>query len=144
MADYSNESGRAIMAKQKQGMLAAGLVLDNLRRWKCSLGEKLLEATLQYEGEEAVKAAARQAKREAGEGGGLPTAEDLIMMDREIVVTEAPLSNDEKAEKLEQLVTLNNIYPGSVPVEVMLNYMNLDRAEREEIINNHYKTEDGK
>lgn len=144
LADYSNESGRAIMAKQKQGMLAAGLVLDNLRRWKCSLGEKLLEATLQYEGEEAVKAAARLAEREAGEGGGLPTAEDLIMMDREIVVTEAPLSNDEKAEKLEQLVTLNNIYPGSVPVEVMLNYMNLDRAEREEIINNHYKTEDGK
>lgn len=144
LSEYSNESGKAIMAKQKQGMLAAGLVLDNLRRWKCSLGEKLLEATLQYEGEEAVAAAAGQMKGETVEGGGLPSAGELIMMDREIVVTEAPLSNDEKAEKLEQLVSLNNLYPGSVPIEVLLNYMNLDRAEREAIVNNHYKTEDGK
>ncbi len=141
MSEYSNESGKAILAKQKQGMLAAGLVLDNLRRWKCSLGEKLLEATLHYEGEEAVATAARQVKWEAGEGAVLPSAEEIIMMDREIVVTEAPLSSDEKADKLEQLISINNIYPGSVPLEVVLNYMNLDRAEREDIINNYYKQE---
>lgn len=141
MSEYSNESGKAILAKQKQGMLAAGLVLDNLRRWKCSLGEKLLEATLQYEGEEAVKAAARRVKPETGNGGGLPSAEEILMMDREIVVTEAPLSSDEKAEKLEQLISLNGIYPGSVPLEVVLNYMNLDKAEREDIINNYNRQE---
>lgn len=141
MSEYSNESGKAILAKQKQGMLAAGLVLDNLRRWKCSLGEKLLEATLQYEGEEAVATAARQVKGEAGDGGGLPSAEEIIMMDREIVVTEAPLGSDEKADKLEQLISINNIYPGSVPLEVVLNYLNLERAEREEIITNYYKQE---
>jgi len=142
MAEYSNESGKAILAKQKQGMLAAGMVLDNLRRWKCSLGEKLLEATLHYEGESAVAMAAQQLDQEAFNGGRLPTAEEIALMDREIVVTDAPLSGDEKAEKLEQLISVNNIFPGAVPLEVMLDNMNLDREERDRIIFNYNNLKD--
>lgn len=137
LADYNNESGKAIIAKQKQGLLAAGLVLDNLRRWKCDLGEKLLEATLEYEGETAVKAALRQTSREEKMGDTLPSAEDIKLMDYEIVVSEAPLSSDEKAEKLDQLISLNNVYPGSVPIDVVLNYMNLEQGDKEKIINNY-------
>ncbi len=137
LADYSNESGKAILAKQKQGLLAAGLVLDNLKRWKCSLGEKLLEAVLIYEGDDAVAAATRQIMGEVVLGDNLPSAESILMMDHEIVVTEAPLSSDEKSEKLEQLVSLNNIYPGSVPIEVVLNYVNLETGDKDKIIKNY-------
>ncbi|MBK6680396.1 MAG: hypothetical protein IPG53_10390 [Ignavibacteriales bacterium] len=140
LADYSNESGKAILAKQKQGLLAAGLVLDNLKRWKCSLGEKLLEAVLIYEGDDAVAAATRQIMGEVVLGDNLPSAESILMMDHEIVVTEAPLSSDEKSEKLEQLVSLNNIYPGSVPIEVVLNYMNLETGDKDKIIKNYNNT----
>lgn len=137
LADYSNESGKAIIAKQKQGLLAAGLVLDNLRRWKCDLGEKLLEGTLEYEGDSAVEAALRQMRREEIQGENLPSAEELKIMDYEITVTEAPLSSDEKAEKLDQLISLNNVFPGSVPIDVVLNYMNLETGDKEKIINNY-------
>jgi hypothetical protein len=144
LADYSNESGKAILAKQKQGMLAAGLVLDNLKRWKCSLGEKLLEAVLAYEGDDAVTGAAKQINVEADLGSSLPSAEDLQTMDYEIVVSEAPLSSDEKAEKLDQLLTLNNVFPGSVPIDVILNYMNLESGDKDKILNNQKNIEQTK
>lgn len=140
LADYSNESGKAILAKQKQGLLAAGLVLDNLKRWKCSMGEKLLEAVLIYEGDDAVAAASRQITGEVGLGSNLPSAEAILMLDHEIVVTDAPLSSDEKSEKLEQLISLNNIYPGSVPIDVVLNYMNLETGDKDLIIKNYNNT----
>ncbi|MBK7865915.1 MAG: hypothetical protein IPJ75_02340 [Ignavibacteriales bacterium] len=50
LADYSNESGKAILAKQKQGLLAAGLVLDNLKRWKCSMGKNCWKQCLSMRG----------------------------------------------------------------------------------------------
>ncbi|GAB1442694.1 hypothetical protein MASR2M39_15300 [Ignavibacteriales bacterium] len=140
LADYSNESGKAILAKQKQGLLAAGLVLDNLKRWKCSMGEKLLEAVLIYEGDDAVAAATRQITGEVVLGGNLPSAESIMMLDHEIVVTDAPLSSDEKSEKLEQLISLNNIYPGSVPIDVVLNYLNLETGDKDKIIKNYNNT----
>lgn len=70
-------------------------------------------------------------------GDTLPSAEDIKLMDYEIVVSEAPLSSDEKAEKLDQLISLNNVYPGSVPIDVVLNYMNLEQGDKEKIINNY-------
>jgi len=93
-----------------------------------------------YEGDDAVAAATRQIMGEVVLGDNLPSAESILMMDHEIVVTEAPLSSDEKSEKLEQLVSLNNIYPGSVPIEVVLNYMNLETGDKDKIIKNYNNT----
>ncbi|MBK7865914.1 MAG: hypothetical protein IPJ75_02335 [Ignavibacteriales bacterium] len=93
-----------------------------------------------YEGDDAVKAASRQVTGEVVLGDNLPSAESIMMLDHEIVVTDAPLSSDEKSEKLEQLISLNNIYPGSVPIDVVLNYMNLETGDKDKIIKNFNNT----
>jgi len=43
LGEGANESGRAILAKQQQGLVAAGLYLDNLALWRAYVQQLLLE-----------------------------------------------------------------------------------------------------
>lgn len=130
LGDESGESGRAINLKKQQGALVAFLMLDNLARWKRSLGEFALFLHKEYDSVE------RQIKVQGGEltpemlqllnsnGIVTPSQSDPESMyvkvggidflkdaELELTVTEAALTESEKEFKYMQLKELAQSNP---------------------------------
>jgi hypothetical protein len=130
LGDESGESGRAINLKKQQGALVAFLMLDNLSRWKQSLGEFALYLHKEFD------TAERQMKVQGAEltpemiqmlnqnGVITPSQSDPDSMfvkvggidflkdaDLELTVTEAALTESEKEFKYMQLLEMGRSNP---------------------------------
>lgn len=123
LGDGSGESGRAINLKKQQGALVAFLMLDNLARWKQSLGEFALFLHKEYDSvERQIKVQGAELSPEmlqllnsnnivtpsqsSGDSvyvkvGGIDFLKDVEL---ELTVTEAALTESEKEFKYMQLV----------------------------------------
>ncbi|RMG43488.1 MAG: hypothetical protein D6732_00060, partial [Methanobacteriota archaeon] len=78
LSEGANESGRAVLAKQKMGELGASLLIDNFIRAKYDLGRKLLWFFKQYDTSERIVKI----------GGSALTPEELQMLRVQGVVME--------------------------------------------------------
>lgn len=147
LSESSAESGKAILAKQRQGSLTASLFLDNLARWKKDLGEKILENINCYEslnrkltllGDElsakAIEFLTNSGIANVVEGsrylqinGDVLGSEGIEInnFDFELTVSETPYSDTEKSETLTNLLEFAKLYPGVIPPEVMLEYFDI-------------------
>ena len=121
LSEGSGESGKAINLKKQQGSLITSLMLDNLTRWKQSLGEVALfliqeydtfERQLKVQGAELTPEMIQQLGQyytpsQTSEGGyvsmnqGLPFLKDAEL---ELVVTESALTETERDIKYYGLV----------------------------------------
>lgn len=162
LSEARGESGKAILAKQQQGELVASLFLDNLKRWKKSVGEKMLYWIRDFETDErtfkvlgdAVTPEMKNLLTQSGlyqpsplnDGSGYITVNSgggyLEAMDFELIITEGPLNEFAKSERLKQLIALNNAFPGSVPIEILLEYFDLDYRLKQKIISANKKQQE--
>lgn len=156
LQETSQESGRAVLARQQQGKMMASLFLDNLHRWRRKVGKILLNHISEYETEERmIKVLGSEMSEglkeilklgELYEDSMTSKNEGFIKInenglsylrdaDLELVLTEAPLNDDQKNEKFQQLIALTQMYPQMIPVEVLLEYVDLDYSIKQKIIN---------
>lgn len=165
LSEHNNESGRAIIAKQEQGALFASLFLDNLHRWKKNVGEKLLHWIGKYEtGERTLRVLGGslspemyQVLRQRGllkpslsePGGGYITIDNpaeiapgLDSQEFELIVTQVPLSENARQEKLRQLIEMNKAYPNAVPLEVMLEYFDMDWSLKQKVLSQYRQNQE--
>lgn len=127
------QSGRAILALQQQGQLFASLLLDNLNRFKEAVGMKCLkmaamfetaEQTIRIESEDLSPEIREILKREQlfkgranGVGGFVTINSELnqlsYLQDAEfdLIVTEAPLTDSQKAANFTQMVEAEQADP---------------------------------
>ncbi len=147
LGEGAAESGKAINIKKQQGALVAALMLDNLSRWKQSMGELALwmisefdtaERQIKIQGEELTPEMLQLLQQDgvftpsqidSQKGfltinrGGIPSLKDA---DFELVVTESSLTETEKEFKYLQILEAGKFIPTlqSLPTytELLLKY----------------------
>lgn len=151
LSEGKNESGVAIARKQQSGELIAGLFMDNFKRWKQDLGEKLLWFFDKYD----------NAERVIKVGGGDLSPEMIQVLQQvgsyepsmteihngylkinthplttlrnskfALVVSESPASDTKKAQKLGQIAVAAQLNPNIAQIpaftELLLDTLDLD------------------
>jgi len=147
LGEGAAESGKAINLKKQQGALVAALMLDNLSRWKQSIGELALwmisefdtaERQIKIQGEQLTPEMLQllqqdgvftpsQIDTQKGfltiNKGGIPSLKDAEF---ELVVTESSLTETEKEFKYMQILEAGKFIPTlqSLPTytELLLKY----------------------
>ena len=125
LGDESGESGRAINLKKQQGALVAFLMLDNLARWKQSMGEFALFLHEKYDTvERQIKIQGAELSPEMldllNQNGVVTPSSDPDSMyvkvggidflkdaELELTVTEASLTESEREFKYQQLLAMS-------------------------------------
>ena len=155
LGEGSGESGKAINMKKQQGTLVAALMLDNLSRWKQSVGELILwfeqefdtvERQIKVQGDELSPEMMQllqqngiftpsQVNPDTGfvnvNRGGIPFLKDA---DFELVVTEASLTNTEKEYKFFSMLEAGRSIPilqGSTKYAMLLLRYNPDITSKD-------------
>ena len=155
LGEGSGESGKAINLKKQQGTLIAALMLDNLSRWKQSVGEMILwfeqefdtaERQIKIQGDELTPEMLQllqqdgiftpsQINPEKGfvnvNKGGIPFLKDAEF---ELVVTEASLTDSEKEFKWFSMLEAGRSIPilqNSIQYAMMLLKYNPDITSKD-------------
>lgn len=155
LSEGANESGRAIIAKQKQGMLVASMFLDNLARWKQSVGERILEYACKYESSETmIKFTGAEVNETVfnvlrSQDIFIPSQTDpqtagyiklpnglkfLKDMKYELTVSETELNENLKNQRFMQLLSLNQVYPNAIPIDILLEYFDIPYSVKQKIV----------
>jgi hypothetical protein len=133
LKESSAESGRAVALRQEQGKLVSFLFLDNLTRYKEAKGKKLLELVKRYDTTERVIKVIggemnEQMMQFLSQGGYVQqsvTSNNMFLRinkgiasfqnaDLDLVVDTAPMSNYERAAKLDQYVVAEQNMPSLI------------------------------
>lgn len=153
LSEGANESGRAVIAKQRQGMLVANMFLDNLARWKQTVGERLLQyagkyesadVTIKFSGNEIPEAMFRLLQSQdiyipsmIEKDSGflkLPTGLKFLQdMSYELTVSSAELNENIKNAKFMQLLSLQQVFPNAIPIDIFLEYFDIPFDVKEKI-----------
>jgi hypothetical protein len=157
LQDSAGESGRAIALKKQQGALVAFLMLDNLSRWKQSLGEIALYLHQKYDTvEKQIKVQGNDLTPEMLEilkqnGLVVPSKAEydtyyarigidfLKDADLELTVTEAALTTSEKESQYLQLLEMGRanptLYQQPAYLMMLLEYQpNIDMKLKKQLI----------
>lgn len=159
LTESKSESGRAIRLKQAEGQMVAAIFIDNLKRWKSDVGSKALyfhslydtaERTFKVHGAsltpemmQVLQGQGLYAPSNVKPGIGYLTinkqSAPISYLDDfhyELVVTEAELSDTQREQKYAELMLYNEIFPGTLTPEVVLEFMSMEYSLKQKLIQN--------